>query len=297
MKILRNLIVAAALLVIAAPAFAYFQPNVNLGFTSFLDGAPPAGPGHYVQEYLQYYTSDDLDGIPGGDVDVFVLMNQYTYQSNQELLFPDARWGINVMVPFVDIDSNLPNNGSGIGDLLIGPYLQWDPIMGKNGPFMLNRVELQLILPTGDYDNNKLLNQSSNHFSFNPYWAATIFPAPKVTASWRLHFLWNGENGDFGPGKADLEPGMALHGNWAVAYELMPKELRVGVNGYFFEQLTDTKINGNDSGDDESVVAIGPGAVYHFSKDMHLFANIYKEFRANDRPEGDRINFRFVYHF
>jgi len=290
MKMFRNLIVAVALVAVAAPAFAYLQPSVNLGFTSFLDGAPPAGPGHYVQEYLQYYTSDDLDGLGGAEVDVVVLMNQYVYQSPN-------KWGVNVMLPIVDFDSNLPNNGTGYGDLLVGPYYQWDPIMGENGPFMLNRVELQLILPTGEYENTNLLNQGSNHFSFNPYWAATVFVAPKVTTSWRLHFLWNGKNDDFSPGSVDLEPGMAIHGNFAAAYELIPKQLRVGLNGYFFEQITDTDIDGTDSGDDERVFAVGPGAVYHFSQDSHLFLNAYLEVRANDRPEGERINLRFVHHF
>jgi anthranilate 1,2-dioxygenase (deaminating, decarboxylating) large subunit len=307
MKNLRILLSAlAALTLFSGSAFAYLQPNVNLGFTSFLDGGPPAGPGHYISEYLQFYSADKLaDGPPGdGEVDAWILMNQYIYQSDQPVLF-GGKWGLNVMLPIVSLDVDSPflsDNGTGVGDLLIGPYLQWDPIMGANGPLMLNRIEFQTIFPTGDYDESKNLNQGSNHYSFNPYWAATVFLGPKATVSWRLHYLWNGKNDEFTAGDAipfevDLEPGEAIHANFTAAYEVMPKQLRLGVNGYWFDQISDTEIDGQDSGDDEKVFAIGPGLVYHFSQDTHLFVNAYFESGAENRPEGDRYNLRFVHHF
>ena len=305
MRILLSALVALTLF--SGSAFALGQPNVNLGFTSFLDGAPPAGPGLYLSEYLQYYTADHLNDENGSknldvDIDVWVLMNQLIYQSDKELLF-GGKWGLNVMLPVVSLDvgsnpAGLEDNGTGLGDLLVGPYLQWDPIMGDNGPLMVNRIELQTIFPTGKYDNDKALNPGSNHFFFNPYWAATVFLGPKATVSWRLHYLWNDKNDDFGPESVDLEPGEAVHANFTAAYEVLPKQLRLGINGYWFDQISDTEVDGKKRKDyEEKVFAIGPGAVWHFSQDTHLFLNAYFETDAESRPEGERYNMRFVHHF
>ena len=302
LRVVLSVLVAVVLLSVG-PAFAYLQPNVNLGFTSFLDGGPPAGPGHYLSEYLQFYSADELVDGPPGEVDAWVLMNQYIYQSDQPVLF-GGKWGLNVMLPIVSLDMTSPvltDNGDGFGDLLIGPFVQWDPIMGEKGPLMLNRIELQTILPTGDYDQARDLNQGSNHYSFNPYWAATVFLGPKATISWRLHYLWNGTNDEFTSGgrapEGDLDPGDAVHANFAAAYEVLPKQLRIGINGYWFDQISDTKVNGVVQADDEKVFAVGPGMVYHFSQDSHLFFNTYFESGAESRPEGDRFNLRYVHHF
>ncbi len=283
---------------LAMPAAAYNQPSVNLGFTSFLDGGPPAGPGLYLTEYVQFYSADKLRDlpVPDPDVDVTVSLTQLIYQSPTEVL-PGARWGLDVILPTVFIDSSpLPETDYGFGDLLVGPYLQWDPIMGKKGPLMLNRVELQTIFPTGKYDDTKPLNPGSNHFSFNPYWASTVFLGPRVTASWRLHYLWNDKNDDPVIGARYVKPGQAWHANFAACYEVIPKRLRIGINGYYFDQITHTEVDGSSINDDEKVFAIGPGVVWHINREMHLFLNAFRESSVENRPEGDRVNFRFVWH-
>jgi len=288
---------------------AYDLPAVNLGFTSFLDGGPPAGPGFYFQQYLQYYTTDQFNNADGDDLipfeepelDAWISLTQGIYQSNQELLL-GGKWGINVILPSVSFDLDntdvLEANDAGFGDLLVGPFLQWDPIMGENGPVFMHRIELQMIFPTGKYDENKALNPGSNYFSFNPYWAGTVWLSPQWTASWRLHYLWNAENDDPGAGLDDTQAGQAVHVNFTTAYEVIPKTLRIGLNGYYLKQTTDFKVNGDKVDDQrEQVLAIGPGAVYHLSQDDHLFFNLYFETEAENRTEGTRANIRWVHHF
>ena len=320
MKRFNATTLAGILLICAAaqPARASDLPALNLGFTSFLDGAPPAGPGWYVQQYVQLYrngrlkdgSGDNLllptaQGLKKADIEANVGLTQIVYQSEQKLLL-DGHWGVNLMLPYADFDLDpkdnfaLSTNSGSLGDLLVGPFLQWDPIMGPNGPRFVQRVELQMIFPTGDYDANDAVNPGSNFFSFDPYWAATAFVNPKWTVSWRLHYLWNAKNEDpFEPLNAsDSQAGQAVHLNFASAYEVLPKRLRLGVNGYYLKQITDSKVDGNSVHDSkEQVLGIGPGLVYHVSANDHVFFNAYWETAAENRPEGSRFNLRYVHHF
>ena len=297
----------------AMPVHGYDLPSVNLGFTSFMDGGPPAGPGFYFTQYLQRWTSDDYtdqngDNLFGGandeDLEAWISLTQFIYQSDQAIL-AGGKWGLDVIIPYVFLDASYSgggpeDNGNGLGDLLVGPYLQWGPTMGANGPRFMHRVELQFILPTGKYDEDKELNPGSNFFSFNPYWAGTLFITPKWTASTRIHYLWNAKNDDpnrFSGAVDDTQAGQAIHFNFATAYQILPM-LRIGINGYYLKQITDFEVDGNKVDDlKEQVMAIGPGLLWHISKDAHLFFNAYFETKAENRPEGERFNLRFVYHF
>ncbi len=294
-------VVCSGLAVLALPAKAYDEPAVNLGFTSFLDGGPPAGPGIYYTEYLQWYYTQRFPSAPVAldRLNAWIALQQLIYQSNQKVLL-DGKWGVDLIQPFVAFDlkseSSFPTK-SGPGDLLIGPYLQWDPIMGKNGPVFMHRIELQTTVPTGRYSADAVLNAGSNFLSFNPYWAATWFVLPQWTMSWRVHYLWNDQNDNPGLGLDTEQPGQAIHANFATEYEVVPHHLRVGLNGYFFEQITDSRANGENVAAHEQVVALGPGLIWHISQNDHLFFNAYYEFAARYRSEGQRYNLRWVHHF
>lgn len=297
-------------MITAQQLLAQALPAVNLGFTSFLDGGPPAGPGWYYQQYSQFFSSHKFRDANGNelnyDVDVFVSLNQLIYQSDQAVIGDDGRWGIDFILPVVHLDGEgtvppLRDNGGGFGDLLIGPFIQFDPVMGDNGPVFMHRFEFQVILPTGKYDADHELNPGANHASLNPYWACTWFFAPQWTASTRIHYLYNFENDDpsnrLYPTADDVQPGQAIHANFAVAYELVPQKFRVGLNGYYLEQITKSKVDGNKMPGEEKVLGIGPGCVWHVNPDNHVFVNLYFETEVENRPEGVRGQVRWTHHF
>ncbi|MGE4518076.1 MAG: transporter [Desulfobacteraceae bacterium] len=280
----KLLFIVSAFFLFSVPcAYSYDLPSVNLGFTSFLDGGPPAGPGFYFSQYVQYWNSEKLAGPDGGNLlgsvpdeklEAWISLTQFIYQSEKEIAH-GIRPGLDIIIPSVSLDMSYRNdnpnfpkdNGSGIGDILIGPFIQWDPVMGEKGPRFVQRIEFQFILPTGKYDKEKQLNPGSNFFSFNPYWAGTLFINEKITASARLHYLWNAENND-----TDVQAGQAVHANFAFGVEVLPQKLRLGINGYWLKQLTDTEQDGKKRDNSrEQVFAAGPGLVYHISKDNHCF--------------------------
>ena len=239
-------------------------------------------------------------------------LTQFIYVSN--LKVGSGSLGLDVIVPWVasaNVDDGLGNSvlkgRTGVGDLLIGPLIQFDPIMGANGPLFVQRVEFQILAPTGLYDRTAAVQPGANFWSFDPYYAGTVFITPEWTASARIHYLWNGKNDDPNlslqgvlPSGANLvssQAGQVFHMNFASEYAVT-KELRIGLNGYYLQQTTDTEVNDIPvPGRRERVAAIGPGFTYSWGPDQNFFFNAYQEFGAENRPEGERFTVRYVQHF
>ncbi|CAA2105901.1 hypothetical protein MBUL_03421 [Methylobacterium bullatum] len=315
-RVRRKMLVGATFAALAGFtdfARAYDLPALNLGFSSFFDGAPPSGPGWYPSQYLQVYSAGRLTdnrgrslGLPREDVTVIAELTQLIYVS--PIKVGPGAFGLDLILPGVPHASvNDGLNGAvlkareGIGDLLIGPFYQGDPVMGANGPIFMGRIEASVIIPTGQYDPAAAVNAGSNYLSFDPYVAGTLFLTPNWSVSGRFHYLWNARNDrpsvTFGPGVLTTQAGQALHANFATEYKLT-KDFFVGLNGYWLQQITDTLANGvSVPGRRERVFGLGPGALWSIDKDNFLFFNTYYEFGAQNRSEGHRYVMRYVGHF
>lgn len=293
---------------------AYDEPFVNLGQTSFLDGGVPAGPGAYFSDYFFYYNANKLKDDKGKELplpetgyEATVNLFQFIYLSKVKVF--GAGLGLDLVQPWIlasNIKDGLHNEvlsaQNGLGDTFVGLFLQFDPVMNcKKQPRFVHRFELQVLCPTGRYSHYKSVNPGSNFWSINPYWAFTAWFNPKLSASMRLHYLWNAKNHHpniaFGPNRKYTQAGQAIHSNFSLSYEAT-KLCHLGINGYFFKQITNTKLNGEEIlGRKESVWAIGPGMLLSFSKDHNLFFNSYFEQNGKNRPQGNLYQVRYVYHF
>jgi hypothetical protein len=292
--------IAFTLIPCLAPGQEVALPSVNLGDSNFMDGV--AGPGLLLEETIAYYHANrftDFKGekIPGDNsIKSWVSLTHLAYLTKWKIL--GGYYGFEALLPAVrvDLDTDLGIRGhkSGLGDLIFSPFIiQWVDHKIFNMPYF-HRINFPFILPSGRYDKDSTVNIGSHLYSFNPYYAFTLFITPKLETSWRFHYLWNSKNhSPPQPFVADnIQPGQAFHLNYAFSYEILDG-LRAGVAGYYLDQITSDEVDGRKrTHSKEEVFAIGPGFMFS-KKGFFIYLNAFYETGAENRPEGKKISLRF----
>ena len=257
-------------------------PTVNLGDTNFEDGF--AGQGWLLEEFPEAYVASELKGshgntVPGSNrVTADSTTTHVAYISGKRVL---GGWlAGEILQPLVDLDVRLANGTSsrvrGLADVTVGAGLQWAPKKIGEGVFV-HRVVLDVDLPTGKYSDTQPVNIGNHFVVVNPYYALT-YERKKLEFSARLHYLWNSTNNDpfVGFGIRSMQPGQAFHANYSTSYELW-KDVRLGFNGYWLQQVTDDRINNvHVPYSRERTVGLGPGLQLG-SRDIWFRLNGYLE--------------------
>lgn len=90
---------------------------------------------------------------------------------------------------------------------------------------------------------------------------------------------------------SDTQAGQATWINFTMSYALTPA-LHVGINGYFFKQLEDDRINGTSIADSrEQVLGIGSGIFWQMSKTRAFWLNAYTETAVQNRSRNNLVLF------
>jgi hypothetical protein len=284
----------------ASPMRAQVQlPGVNLGDTNFEDGF--AGPGFLLEEFPDVYISGTLKDsngatVPGSNTTTTILTtSHFVYVSNKRLF---GAWiAGELLFPMADVQikraQGVDATERGFADPIVGPIaLQWAPRKIGSGVFV-GRAEFALTIPVGKYSDQRPVNIGNHFVLINPLYAVTYEWKRKFEVSARLHYLWNSVNTDpfVDFGIKSTQPGQAFHMNYATSYAVL-KDFRVGLNGYWLQQLTDDQINGqNVPNSKERTIGLGPGV--RFGGDSLFFSvNGYIETDVRNRPAGTRVTFR-----
>jgi hypothetical protein len=274
-------------------------PGLNLGDTNFEDGF--AAPGLLLEEFPDVYISGTLKDsngatVPGSNTQTTILTTSHlVYVCNKRLF--GAWLAGEILVPMGDVQvkrvQGVDATERGLADPFLAPIaLQWTPKKVGNGVFA-QRAELAFGVPIGKYSDQRSVNIGNHSVLINPYYALTYEWKSTFEVSARLHYLWNSVNTDpfVGFGIKSTQAGQAFHANYATSYGIT-KDFRVGLNGYWLQQLTDHQINGQDvPNSKERTVGLGPGL--QFGGDSLWFrVNSYIETDVRNRPEGIRVTFR-----
>lgn len=272
-------------------------PPVNLGATSFLDGI--GGPGTLVEATLTPYSADKLMDNKRNVLPVFTEIRNISsillvaHLTEKKIL--GGFYGFEILIPLVDldVDVNGRSENSGVGDILVSPFmLQWSN-QNLFGLSFNHRLNVLFSLPLGSYNNDESLNVGTNTYSFNPYYAFTIELSEKVETSFRLHYLWNGKNSSPNnrSNAESTQAGEAFHMNFATSYKLTD-HFRIGLSGYYLRQISAHKVNGVSQMDSkEHVLGVGPGIQYH-NQGFKVVFNTYTESFVESRSKGHRIIFK-----
>jgi hypothetical protein len=311
---------ACAIVPFAANASAYQPAGIDLGATTFNDAFGGMDPGWTTIQLLQYEHNtkfyDNNGNNPGtfknGDLNALIWLPQIIYTSPFHLM--GGALGFTALLPVTDLNASSDPAGpggadltsrSGIGDITFGPFLQFAPIISGGRPVFVHRFEFDVIAPTGAYDPTKLVNPGSNFWSLNPYYAFTWLPTPKTSISVRMHYLYNFTNNNPGdnfsdgyfPGMTKFKAGQAVWANFGIAYKVLPN-LDVGLNGFWFRQITDDTVNGvSQSADRTTNVSLGPGAEWTIDRRNYVFVNIYLPVVERNTYSGFHMNLRWIHSF
>jgi hypothetical protein len=293
-----------------APASALERGGINTGGTSFFDGFAGLAPGCTYIQYLTHDTftqANDANGnkIPlGVTLDINAAAPQIACNSDLKLF--DGVLGWNTIIPFANQDAGgvLTSNGTGLGDVMVGPYIQFPPVMSGGHPVFSHGFEFDIFTPTGKFSASQNVNPGNDYWSISPFWKATWLPAQGWEVSWRLSYIHNFDHiHSVNASQYAAPDGTIQHAgdggwvNFTVSREFV-KDFYFGLNGYWLKQFAADTLPGGAAaplGQQESLY-MGPGFHYTLDPKNIVNFNVYLPvYNVNALSGGYQLNLQYIH--
>jgi len=150
-------------------------------------------------------------------------------------------------------------------------------------------------LPTGRYSKDTLVTPGFNYTTVAPQFALTWLFTKELEFSLLSTLGFNSKNG-----ATQYESGDYFDVDYSMGYRPIPSipAIQISIVGYFFEQFTDDKLNGNRflDGHRGRAFAIGPQVRYQFARGG-ITLKWQHESAVKNRPQGERFQLQFAVPF
>lgn len=263
-----------------------------LGSTTTNAGILPP-PGTYLIDYSYYYSgsTDFTLEIAGLILDGGVDANAYYNVPAPLWVAPGKVLGGNIaflmLVPigWKDVEAgfelvNLQDEETKFGDIVPGMMMGW-----HHGNWHFKTHTL-VNVPVGFWERGNLANIGFNHWAIDNAAAFTwLDPKIGLELSAMAGFTYNWKNP-----ATDYKTGTEFHVEYA-AVQNFSKRFALGINGYFYDQVTGDSGSGARLGSFEGrVAAIGPVMNVNFQVGkipVSTSLKYFREFDVENRLEGD----------
>ncbi len=275
-----------------------YPVGVELGYGDMLP------PGLYNLAYYSRSQASSLKGNSGQDLgwaryrvtaDTISYRMQYVW--NATLLGAGAESALVVPFPAIDVEKRvspaLPDTSGrrfGMTDPLVVPLrLAW------KGESLNQSAALEIIAPLGTYDVNATVNTGRNYWQFAPAYMLSYRPWEATVFGLKLRYGMNSKNK-----AANYRSGDEFTSEYIAGYKLSPS-VTLGLQGYFFRQTTDDRLNGQPTsatngrligtgiGNRGSANAIGPYLSYRVSPRFAVTVKYQQDFDVKNRGEFNRL--------
>ena len=296
---------------ITLPEGLYFRDDVNYNFSDRLNDQS----GNRVKINAGLLGTSPLKFYSSNVADVFSLI----YSSNINVL--GARMGAGIygfyagsraegQSTFFGHTTGSGEDRRGFGDTTVVPvFLQW-AIPSQNLYVILSPVEFTA--PTGQYNRNDPIgnNIGLNYWSYRPALELTYLNKTGQEVSLNTNFSLNSENT-----ATSYRSGDEFSVTYVVQQHFSPA-LAAGIEGYFYDQVTDDTQNGvvvntvrstnpfvpfdpqnQGPGNRGEVFGIGPTATYNPLPQIATNFHWVHEVFSYNRKQGEAFWLRAAYHF
>lgn len=251
--------------------------------------APPGAAG--LGLYISYQDLPEYEDENAGTIDIGVKAPALIFRPIWfgPKIAGKLSWGLNAIIPLVNVDATGAESQSGLGDIAISPFIFL--VESEANSFYLSFWEF-IYTPTGKYDkNNPDTSPGLDAWQFQHQLAVGWYPAP-FGVDWTFNYWQRLESDELEIDYQDaIESDLILHYTF-------DNKLTLGVIGSFWWDVDDLKVAGTTIPDTKGHrYAAGINVLYPLKEDILIGGRWTHDFDVQNHTKGDWFYLRLLFLF